>query len=714
MIRAKSGLTAFLLSAGLIWAGRVDSVIPLPNQASVSAVRRDVAGNLYIGGSVPAAHPRSQSDTDAFIAKLSSEGQVMFWTVLSGSQSENVTALVVTVDGSTLAVGTTYSTDFPVTPNAAIPHITGTTGFFVHLDANGRVVYASYLASVYILPQAITTDTAGAAYITGRGILVSSPGTIPAISDNGRGYFVMKLDATGKPVFATGGIGGSAISLDARGFIYIAGSTDDPNYPLPVTQGAFQAATPRFAVCQATQAFELFCGNQFVAKLNPAASGLVYATWLTGSSGSTPSSLVVDSEGNAILVGTTGSPDYPVTPRAFQMASFATLPPVNNVNFGFGLPGPPITGYVTKLNATGTGLVFSTFVGGSGQDGVDATAMDDEGNFYLAGLTASPDFPGLNGLPDGCRPNYIYPVPFLTRLSADGSALTGTQLALGSTVPVTGSPFVNAAFDNQGKAILAVGSSLWDLDLFAFTPQFVCAVDAADRAPVAQLAPGQLVSLFGNAMSLGAPIGFQPQNGRVPTSLGDGLSVTVGGVAAPILYSSASQINIQVPYEIAGQSTVQLEIQRTGVPLGSREFRVVASAPSVFLAETEYAICNKTSTNLVLPVAHNADGSRNSCDNPAGDQSTVTILVNGLGVAGVTGAITTAPATLLQLPVTVNGDAAPVSAESNPGSVNSVWKLKVKVSSELSQFGDWLSRFTLSIGGYSVGGRLVIWTKRPQ
>jgi uncharacterized protein (TIGR03437 family) len=710
-----------LLGAGLAWAGRVDSIVSLPNQPSVFASQRDAAGNLYIGGSVPQTHPRVPDNTDAFVAKLSSDGsKVLFRTVLSGSQTQRVNALALAPDGSILAVGITYSTDFPVTPDAAEPHSTTGDAFFARLDTNGNVAYASYLeVSAFVFPDAITTDASGAAYITGRGILASTPGTLPTISDNGEGFFLVKLGATGKQVFATGGIGGSAIALDAEGFIYVAGATGAiSSYPLPVTRGAFQTTTPGFAVCGATRAFVFSCSDQYVAKLDPAASKLVYATWLTGNSGSVPASLSVDSQGNAILVGSTGSSDYPVTPGAFQTTNFAALPPVDNTQFNglLTLYPPPNTGYVTKLNATGAGLVFSTFVGGSGQDAITSMATDSEGNFYLAGVAASPDFPGLNGLPDGCRPNYVYPVPFLTRLSADGTALTATQLAFGFTNPLVSSPSVNSVFDGQGKAVLAIGSSLATLDLFAPTPQFICALDAANRAPVAQLAPGQLISLFGTAFSLDQGASFQPENGRVPTSLGDGVSVTVSGVPAPILYSSASQINIQVPYEIAGQSSVQLEMQRSGVPLGSREFAVVASAPSVFIVGTEYATCHQTITNGLLPVAHNADGSRNSCDNPAGDESTVTLLVNGLGLAGgtpSTGAITAGPAAPLKLPISIGGNAAPVSAETDPGSVNCVWAVKVKVGSELAVPGDWLSHFTLTIGGVPLRDQFVIWTKRP-
>src|SRR5258708_10849557 len=231
-----------LLGADLAWSGRIDSVIPLPTQSSLAALQRDAAGNLYVGGSVPAAHPRSDGDIDAFVAKLSSDGsKVLFWTVLSGSQNDSVKALALAPDGSILAVGTTGSTDFPVTQSAAAPHSTGGGVFFARLDTNGNVVYASYLEVLaFVTPRAITADASGAAYITGMGMLASTPGTLPATTSTYGTFFLLKLDAAGKPVYATGGIGGSFTPVHAKGFIYVSGGAG-PGYPLPVPPGAFRA-----------------------------------------------------------------------------------------------------------------------------------------------------------------------------------------------------------------------------------------------------------------------------------------------------------------------------------------------------------------------------------------------------------------------------------------------------------------------------------------
>jgi uncharacterized protein (TIGR03437 family) len=259
------------------------------------------------------------------------------------------------------------------------------------------------------------------------------------------------------------------------------------------------------------------------------------------------------------------------------------------------------------------------------------------------------------------------------------------------------------------------------LDLFAPTPQFSCMVDAADLAPLVQVAPGQLVTLYGKGIGSHQAAVGQPQNGHIPTSLGDGVSVTFNNVAAPILFSSPDQINVQVPYEIAGQATVHMQVLNFGGgAAGSRDFAVVASAPAVFLTGIEYATCRKTITNSLLPVAHNVDGSRNSCDDPAGAASIITLAVNGLGLATpglTTGAINVGPPANFKIPVAASGDAALLSIESVTGFVNSVWRAKVLVNPFLSNGVDtstWLARFTLTIGGVPVRDPLVVWGKAPK
>jgi uncharacterized protein (TIGR03437 family) len=117
-------------------------------------------------------------------------------------------------------------------------------------------------------------------------------------------------------------------------------------------------------------------------------------------------------------------------------------------------------------------------------------------------------------------------------------------------------------------------------------------------------------------------------------------------------------------------------------------------------------------------VAVNADGSENSCDNPASVGDTLTLFVNGLGLAGgqpTTGAIASSPATPLNLPVSVSGDATLVSAESDPGAVNGVWTIRVKIfQTEPRNQPQALALIDLEIGGVDVPYSMIVWMKPSQ
>jgi len=510
-------------------AGRVGPIVVLPGQPTIQAATRDAAGNWYLAGSVPPVRPNGAADTsDVFVAKISSGGTIVYSTTFGSSAADGVIAIALTSAGSLLVLGHAGTADFPVTPDAAqrIP-VDGCSFscYLARLDPNGNLVYATFLGTnaptnlPLFQPFALATDSTGAAYITGQGTFSSTSGALPA---NGFNWFTLKVDPTGKLLFGTGLIGGTTIAVDNQGYIYIAGAyyQSSAASPLPVTPGAFQTTAPPVGGCGSAGLIGFPCFHQYVAKLDPTASTQIYTTWLTGSFNESVNALLVDGAGNVIVAGSTGSPDYPVTSGAYQAVSFATNPPRDYSGVpprGGNQPGPPQTGYVTKLNATGSGLVFSTFLGGSAQDAITSMTPDSAGRLYLGGVTASPDFPGL--FPDVCRPSDVYATPFLTRLDADGSALSPTQLAFGLTAMANNGgvlPSGGVASDSQGNAVAFLGSIAANLNFSALSPPLVCAADAADGGPVAQVAPGQLLSLFGEGLGQPFPIQAQPKGGFIP------------------------------------------------------------------------------------------------------------------------------------------------------------------------------------------------------
>lgn len=163
--------------------------------------------------------------------------------------------------------------------------------------------------------------------------------------------------------------------------------------------------------------------------------------------------------------------------------------------------------------------------------------------------------------------------------------------------------------------------------------------DSADNVQLTTIAPGQLVTLFGTSLAPGAPA--QPPAGPVPSF--NGVTVTFNGIRAPILYTSSNQVNVQVPFEIAGQSPVEMVVSSTLVSPAISQARTVTVAPeqpSVFLSAAAfrspiegYAVCGDATVAGAPALALNEDGTLNSCTNPAKAGSTVTVFLNGAGDA---------------------------------------------------------------------------------
>jgi hypothetical protein len=337
---------------------------------------------------------------------------LLYSTYLGGSGNEEAWGIAVDTAGDAYVTGTTSSTNFPTTTGAfqtafgaGAAHI-----FVTKLNATGSArLYSTYLggSSGEGGAPGIAVDSLGNAYVTGGTASSNFPTTTGAyqtIFGGGTDAFVTKLNASGSAlVYSTflGGSGGEGgffrIALDTLGNAYVVGHTSSTNFP--TTVGAFQTA---------------LIGNvsAYVTKLNATGSALLYSTYLGGSTtqiGGGPFkegiAVAVDTLGNAHVAGATTSSAFPTTPLAFQTM------------FGGGLADA----FVTKLNATGSALLYSTYLGGSGYDAAFGIALDTVGNAYVTGDTGSINFPSsptafqpaLNGNSDA----------FVTKLNATGSAL---------------------------------------------------------------------------------------------------------------------------------------------------------------------------------------------------------------------------------------------------------------------------------------------------
>jgi hypothetical protein len=173
----------------------------------------------------------------------------------------------------------------------------------------------------------------------------------------------------------------------------------------------------------------------FVSKVNPAGNGPVYSTFLGGQQ-VTANAIAVDSVGSAYVTGQTFSPTFPVTSGAYQENLAGTQ-----------------NAFVAKLNATGSALAYSTYLGGSSYDAGLAIAVDGAGNAYVAGTASSGNFPTTSGAPvmEMSVPSY-YSTAFVTSLNASGTALQYSTYIGASTYP-------NAIALQPGYAVVAGSTS---------------------------------------------------------------------------------------------------------------------------------------------------------------------------------------------------------------------------------------------------------------
>jgi hypothetical protein len=262
------------------------------------------------------------------------------------------------------------------------------------------LLYSTYLGGIHDDDgQAITTDAAGNAYVLGLTASQNFPITANAYQTV-RGHlgtytydvFVTKISPSGVLLYSTF-IGGNAndyafsIQVDSHGYAYFVGQTQSTDYP--TTPGAYSTVDNN-------------CVEGLVTKLSPDGSSLVYSTYIGGSdkigcaSGEYGDNLVeglaLDSSGNAFIAGATGSPDFPVTPRAYQTKYPGGTSPTPTF----------LAGFAAELSADGSHLIYSTFLGSIGADignnGVTlakSVALDTAGNAYVAGLSDSiPTTPG--------------------------------------------------------------------------------------------------------------------------------------------------------------------------------------------------------------------------------------------------------------------------------------------------------------------------------
>jgi hypothetical protein len=288
----------------------------------------------------------------------------------------------------------------------------------------------------------IAVDANGNSFIAGTTQSPDFPTTVGAFRRTGAAQnfadaFVSKLNAAGTALIYSTFVGGSnmefgnSLAVDSAGNAYVTGTTKSSNFP--TTGNAFDRTLNTPGTCPR-------CGvdntDGFVFKLNAAGSALVYSTYLGGGSDiDSPRGIAVDGGGNAYVVGETNSIDFPTTAGAFSRSQR-----------GDG------DMFVTKLNSTGSALVYSTYLGGTTVDNGANITVDSAGNAYALGFSRSVDFPTTAGAFDTTA-NGAFDVT-LTKVNPGGSALVYSTYLGGSDFDSAG----GLAIDGAGNAYVAGGT----------------------------------------------------------------------------------------------------------------------------------------------------------------------------------------------------------------------------------------------------------------
>jgi hypothetical protein len=350
----------------------------------------DGSGNAYVTGmtgsidfptTLGAFQTTYGGNSDVFVTKLNPTGSgLVYSTYLGGNSADQGNDIAVDAVGNAFLTGYTGSANFPTSAGAFQTTYGGGSldAFVTMLNPTGSgLVYSTYLGgSDFDGGHGIAVDVAGSAYVAGFTTSTNFPTTLGAFQTALGGSFdafVTKLNPTGSALVYSTHLGGSdgdianGIAVDASGDAYVTGITFSTDFP--TTLGAFQMA------------FGGGSFDAFVTKVNPLGTGLAYSTYLGASGDDAGEAIGVDPASNAYVTGVTDSTNFPTTAGAFDQT-------FNGV----------FDAFVTKLNPTGAALVYSSYLGGSGTDDGFGVAVDAVGNAFVTGETDSTNFPTVNAV----------------------------------------------------------------------------------------------------------------------------------------------------------------------------------------------------------------------------------------------------------------------------------------------------------------------------
>lgn len=402
-----------------------------------NAIAVDNTGNAYIVGytesaNFPTNNPQQRTlsgKNDLFISKLNASGSSLtFSTYIGGNDEDFGNAIAIDSKGNVYVAGYTFSSNFPTvsafqSKNGNTIANSGGDAFIVKLNAQGNaLMYSTYLGGASDdLATSIAVDAQDNAYVTGFTNSANFPvvNALQNRSSGGFDAFLTKINVAGNSLAYSTYFGGSdndfgnSIVVDKTNNAYLVGQTDSRNLPLVSPQQSIIGGDT----------------DGFIAKFANTGNTVNFATYFGGSDFDAITSVAVDSINNIYVTGATASKDFSVM-NPLQASKMGSLDI-----------------FISKLNATGNSLAFSTYLGGSGDEQANSIGLDEKNNVYIMGVTTSPDFRLVDATQKTIGGEQDV---FMTKINAQGNSLmfstylggAGNDIGASLAVDVKGNVFM--------------------------------------------------------------------------------------------------------------------------------------------------------------------------------------------------------------------------------------------------------------------------------
>jgi hypothetical protein len=534
-------------------------------------VALDTAGNVYVTGVTASTNfpftagvfqTTYAGDGDVFVSEFNpSATGLIFSTFLGGTGDDVPAQIVLGSSGNIYLVGSTTSNNFPTTPGVMQTAYAGNQdAFLTEMKSDGSgLVYSTYIGGTGTdFGTAMALDTSGNAYVVGSTNSTDLQTRNPLQLSNVGQYdaYVTEVSPTGALLYCTylgGALNdyGTGIAVDASGNVILSGYTFSTDFP---TQQAFQSG--------------LAGGSDlFISKFAPGSTALLFSTYLGGASIDRSWAMTTDANGSIYLTGDTQSLNFPVTPNAYQPALTGTDNP-----------------FLTKIDSTGSTLVFSTYLGGGSTGMASAIAVDAAGNSYLTGTTQSADLPlidpfqnilGLSGAGNCGSTNLITvigtvcPDAFVAKFGPSGIPVfasflggSGTDAGQGIAVDPSGAIYVVGGTASPNFPV-SFGTYQWRyLGVDSNTNAFLTKISLAD-SPSLAVTP-QIIN-FGNQP---LQIATQPTTINL-TNLGSAV-LNISSITAAGDFSETNNCGGGLPAGGAG-CTIQVTFNPSSVGLKTEQ-----------------------------------------------------------------------------------------------------------------------------------------------